>query len=112
MSGPISGTFFKPVTPNTIFVAANTRTNHTDIDELAVQTFYLSNSSQPNDGNEILTGLRLLLDPSVKLYLVPSQNAIVMRGTADELLLAQKLINDLRPCPARGCGGRSRPRSQ
>ena len=92
--GTISGTFFKAVTPNTLFVAANTRTNHTDIDELAVQTFYLSNSSQPNDGNEILTGLRLLLDPSVKLYLVPSQNAIVMRGTADELLLAQKLIND------------------
>ena len=92
--GTLSGTFFKVVTPNTLFVAANTRTNHTDIDELAVQTFYLSNSSQPNDGNEILTGLRLLLDPSVKLYLVPSQNAIVMRGTSDELLLAQKLIND------------------
>ena len=30
----------------------------------------------------------------MKLYLVPSQNAIVMRGTTDELLLAQKLIND------------------
>ena len=59
-----------------------------------MQTFYLQNSSQPNDGNEILTGLRLLLDPSVKLYLVPSQNAIVMRATTDQLLLAQKLIND------------------
>jgi general secretion pathway protein D len=92
--GTISGTFYKPVTPNTIFVAQNTRTKRTDLDELAVQTFYLSNSSQANDGNEILTGLRLLLDPSVKLYLVPSQNAIVMRGTSDELLLAQKLIND------------------
>ena len=92
--GTISGTFYKPVTPNTIFVAQNTRTKRTDLDELAVQTFYLSNSSQANDGNEILTGLRLLLDPSVKLYLVPSQNAIVMRGTTDELLLAQKLIND------------------
>ena len=92
--GTISGTFFKTVTPNTLFVASNTRTKHTDMDELAVQTFYLANSSQANDGNEILTGLRLLLDPSVKLYLVPSQNAIVMRGTADELLLAQKLIND------------------
>ena len=92
--GTLSGTFYKPVTANTVFVAQNTRTKRTDLDELAVQTFYLSNSSQANDGNEILTGLRLLLDPSVKLYLVPSQNAIVMRGTADELLLAQKLIND------------------
>ena len=30
----------------------------------------------------------------MKLYLVPSQNAIVMRATPDQLLLAQKLIND------------------
>ena len=92
--GTVSGTFYKPVTQNTIFVAQNSRTKRTDLDDLAVQTFYLQNSSQPNDGNEILTGLRLLLDPSVKLYLVPSQNAIVMRATSDQLLLAQKLIND------------------
>ena len=92
--GTISGTFYKAVTPNTIFVAQNTRTKRTDLDELAVQTFYLANSSQANDGNEVLTGLRLLLDPSAKLYLVPSQNAIVVRATTDELLLAQKLIND------------------
>jgi general secretion pathway protein D len=92
--GTVSGTFYKPVTQNTIFVAQNSRTKRADLDDLAVQTFYLQNSSQPNDGNEILTGLRLLLDPSVKLYLVPSQNAIVMRATTDQLLLAQKLIND------------------
>jgi general secretion pathway protein D len=92
--GTIAGTFYKPVTSNTIFVAQNSRTKRTDLDELAVQTFYLQNTSQPNDGNEILTGLRLLLDATVKLYLVPSQNAIVMRGTTDQLMLAQKLIND------------------
>ena len=92
--GTLAGTFYKPVTPNTIFVAQNTRTKHTDLDELSVQTFYLSNAAQATDGNEILTGLRLLLDPQVKLYLVPSQNAIVMRATTDQLLLAEKLIND------------------
>jgi general secretion pathway protein D len=92
--GTLSGTFYKPVTANTIFVAQSTRTKHTDLDDMAVQTFYLSNSATANDGNEILTGLRLLLDPSTKLYLVPSQNAIVMRSTVDQLLLAEKLIND------------------
>ena len=92
--GVIAGTFYKPITDNTIFVAQNSRTKRTDLDELAVQTFYLSNSSQPNDANEILTGLRQILDPQVKLYLVPSQNAIVMRATTDQLLIAQKLIND------------------
>jgi general secretion pathway protein D len=90
-----SGTFFKPVTNNTIFVAQNTRTKRTDLDEQAVQTFYLANASQQADANEIVVGIRNLLDPSVKIYLVPSQDAIVMRATPDQLLLAQKLINDL-----------------
>jgi len=93
--GAIAGTFWKPVTSNTILVAQNTRTKRTDLDNLAVQTFYLTNASQQNDANEVTTALRNLLDPSVKVYLVPSQNAIVMRATTDQLLLAQKLINDL-----------------
>ena len=95
IAGTLAGTFYKPVTPNTIFVAQNNRQNRTDLDELAVQTFYLTNASQQNDANEILTAIRNLLDPSVKIYLVPSQNAIVMRATPDQLLLAQKLLADL-----------------
>jgi general secretion pathway protein D len=93
--GTLSGTFYKPVTPNTIFVAANTRAKRTDLDEQAVQTFYLTNAAQQNDANELVVAIRNLLDPSVKIYLVPSQNAIVMRATPDELLIAQKLLNDL-----------------
>jgi general secretion pathway protein D len=93
--GVISGTFWKPVTPNTIFVAQNTRTKHTDLDPLSIQTFYLSNASQQNDANEVVVALRNLLDPSIKVYLVPSQNAIVMRATPDQLLLAGQVIDDL-----------------
>ncbi len=93
--GTVSGTFYKPVTSNTIFVAQNTRIKRTDLDEQAIQTFYLTNVSQQNDANEVVVGIRNLLDPSVKIYLVPSQNAIVMRATPDQLLLAEKLINDL-----------------
>jgi len=93
--GTIAGTFYKPVTSNTIFVAQNTRTKRTDLDEVAVQTFYLTNASQQADANEIQTAIRNLLDPSIKINLVPSQNAIVMRATPDQLLLAQKLLNDL-----------------
>jgi general secretion pathway protein D len=93
--GTVSGTFYKPVTNNTIFIAQNTRTKRTDLDEQAVQTFYLTNSTAQNDANEVVVAIRNLLDPSVKIYLVPSQNAIVMRATPDQLLLAEKLINDL-----------------
>jgi general secretion pathway protein D len=35
------------------------------------------------------------MDTTVKMQAVPSQNAIVMRGTPGQLLLAQKIIDDL-----------------
>ena len=92
--GTMSGTFWRPVTANTIFVAQNTRIKRTELDEQAVQTFYLTNAWQQNDLNDVQTALRNVLT-SAKIYGVASQNAIVMRGTPDELLLAQKLINDL-----------------
>ncbi len=92
--GVSSGTFWHPVTPNTIFVAMNTRAKRQELEEEAVQTFYLANTAQQNDLNDIQTALRNLL-VNAKLYGVPSQSAIVMRATPDELLLAQKLINDL-----------------
>lgn len=93
--GTLSGTFYKPVTSNTIFVAQNNRTKRTELDDLAVQTFYLTNASQQSDANEVLTALRNVLDPSSKITLVPSQNAIILRATPDQLLLAHKLINDV-----------------
>lgn len=93
--GTVAGTFYKPVTANTIFVAQNNQQKRRDLEEQAVQTFYLTNASQQADGNEIVTAIRNLLDPTTKVYLVPSQNAIVMRATPDQLLLAQKLLNDL-----------------
>jgi len=92
--GTISNTFWRPVTENTLFVAANTRARHTELDEQAVQTFYLSNAWQQSDLTDVNTAIRNLM-PNVKAFGVPSQNAIVVRGTPDELLLVQKLINDL-----------------
>jgi general secretion pathway protein D len=92
--GTMSGTFWRPITQNTIFVAANTRSKRAELGEQAVQTFYLSNAWQQNDLNDVQTALRNVITDA-KVYGVASQNAIVMRATPDELLLAQKLINDL-----------------
>src|SRR6202034_1201036 len=92
--GVMSDTFWRPVTSNTIFIAQNSRTKRQELDEQAVQTFYLTNAWQQNDLNDVQTALRNVL-PNTKVYGVQSQNAIVMRGTPDELLLAQKLISDL-----------------
>jgi general secretion pathway protein D len=92
--GTMSNTFWRPVTSNTIFIAQNTRAKRTELDEQAVQTFYLTNAWQQNDLNDVQTALRNVLT-NIKVYGVASQNALVVRGTPDELMLAQKLINDL-----------------
>jgi general secretion pathway protein D len=92
--GTLSNTFWRPITENTIFVAQNSRSKHTELDEEAVQTFYLSNAWQQNDLNDVQTALRNVM-AQAKVYGVPSQNAIVVRATPDELILAQKIVNDL-----------------
>jgi hypothetical protein len=58
------------------------------------QTLYLTNLTQPNDANEIVTDLRNML-PNAKLYYVASQGAISLRGSAEEIALAQKILSDL-----------------
>lgn len=89
-----SGTFWKPVTRSTIFVAADTRTKRQQLEQQAIRVLYLANATQQNDLNDIQTALRNVL-PNAKLYGVQSQDAIVIRGTPDELLLAAQLIDDL-----------------
>jgi type II secretory pathway component GspD/PulD (secretin) len=58
------------------------------------QTLYLTNLTQQGDANDIQTDLRNML-PMAKLYYVPSQSAISVRGTPEDIQLAQKIISDL-----------------
>jgi general secretion pathway protein D len=97
--GEISNTFWKPVTHNTIFVAQDSRAKRQALSQQAVQIFYLKHVSQQNDFTDIQTALRNVFQ-TAKLYGVASQNAIMMRGTPDELQLAKILIAGLdRPKP-------------
>ena len=59
------------------------------------QTFYLTNTSQLGAANEILVALRNLLPANVKIYMVGSQNAIIVQAGPDQLAAAQKLIREL-----------------
>jgi type II secretory pathway component GspD/PulD (secretin) len=71
-------------------VAANAR-----VDSRPFQTFYLTNVSAQNDANEVTLAVRNLLPPEAKVFLVGNQNAIAVRGTPDQVALAQKIISDL-----------------
>ena len=89
-----SKAFVKPVTENTLFVIPDQPQKRRDYEEEVVRTFYLSNTVQPQDLTEIVTGLRQLLDLK-RIQQVNSQNAIIVRDTPDKLMLAEKMIRDI-----------------
>jgi len=60
-----------------------------------LQTFYFTNVSQPSDANEIFTAVRNLSSTDVRIAFLLGQNALSVRGTPEQLLLAQKIVNDL-----------------
>lgn len=59
-----------------------------------IRTFFLTNASEQNDFNDVQTALRNVL-PKAKIYGIQVQGAITVRGTAEDLETAQKLIADL-----------------
>src|SRR5467141_346332 len=89
-----SKSVWKPVTENIIFVFPDQPQKRRDYEEQVIKTFYLSNTVQPQDLTEIVTGLRQLLDLK-RIQQLNSQNAIIVRDTPDKLLLAGKMINDI-----------------
>jgi general secretion pathway protein D len=89
-----SKAFWKPVTENIIFVIPDQPQKRRDYEEEMVKTFYLSNTFQPQDITEIVTGLRQLLDLK-RIQQLNSQNAIIVRATPDALLLMEKMIHDI-----------------
>src|SRR6202171_3439458 len=89
-----SKAFWKPVTENIILVIPDQPQKRRDYEEQVVKTIYLSNTFQPQDITEIVTGLRQLLDLK-RIQQVNSQNAIIVRDTPDKLLLAEKMIRDI-----------------
>lgn len=89
-----SRAFWRPVTPNTIFVASDTPAKRKELEQSVVRTFYLSSLSQPNELQDVVNILRTLLDTQ-RLQQFPAQHAIVMRGTPAQIVVADKLIKDL-----------------
>ena len=89
-----SKTFWRPVTANTIYVAANTKSKRTEVEQQVLRTFYISNLSSATELQDITNALRTVLELQ-RIQMLPTQAAIVVRGTIDQVTLAEKLINDI-----------------
>jgi general secretion pathway protein D len=87
-------TFWRPVTPNTIFVAADNPAKRKDLEQSVIKTFYMANLSQPTELQDIVNALRQILEIN-RIQPLPTQQALVVRGTPDQIALAQKLVTDL-----------------
>src|SRR6266436_7668843 len=89
-----SKTFWRPVTRNTIFIAQDNPAKRKELDQSVIKTFYLSNLSQATELQDIVNAMRTLLEVS-RMQQLQSQNAIIVRGTPDQIALAQRLVDDL-----------------
>jgi general secretion pathway protein D len=89
-----SRTFWRPVTPNTIFVAQDTQAKRRELEQNVVKTFYLGNVSAPTDLQDMVNAIRTVLEVQ-RIQQIPSQSAIVIKGTPDQLALASKMIDDI-----------------
>ena len=58
------------------------------------QTLHLSNSTGQHDANDIQTDLRNML-PRARMYFIKTGNAISIRGSAEDIALAQKILADI-----------------
>src|ERR1022692_2815508 len=89
-----SKTFWRPVTVNTIFVAQDNPAKRKELEQSVLKTFYLQNLSQPTELQDVVNAIRAVLDVQ-RVQQLLSQNALVVRGTPDQIALAEKLVDDL-----------------
>jgi type II secretory pathway component GspD/PulD (secretin) len=61
---------------------------------MAYKTFYLNNLTSRDDANDVQTDLRNMI-PAAKLFYVSSQNALSIRGSEEDIALAQKILADM-----------------
>jgi general secretion pathway protein D len=87
-------TFWQPALPNTIFVASDTAGKRKELQNNVMKTFYLKNVSNPTELQEAANTVKGMLDVS-RIQLVPTQSAIILRGTQAQMILAEKLFSDI-----------------
>jgi hypothetical protein len=61
----------------------------------SIETFYLKTLSQQEGANELAVAVRNILPQDAKICFVPNQNAFIVLGTPEEIVLVRQIISDL-----------------
>jgi general secretion pathway protein D len=95
----LSKMYWKPLSANTIFVTNDNPTKRRDYEEQVLKTIYLHNSSSPQEFQEVVNAVRTVPELT-KVFPDTAQYAIVLKGEADRVALAEKIAHDLdKPRP-------------
>jgi len=90
----LTHTFWKPISTNTIFVSEDNITKRNEYADEVVKVFYVTNATSVQEFQEIATAIRTV--PEIRrVFTYAAQKAIIVRGTVDQVSLAEKLIHDL-----------------
>jgi general secretion pathway protein D len=95
----VTHSFWKPMSPNTIFVTQENPTKRREYEDQVVKVFYLSNITAPQELQEVITTLRQVVEVT-KLFNYSTQNAIIVKAEPARMALVEKIIGDLdKPRP-------------
>jgi general secretion pathway protein D len=90
----ITKSYWKPLSANTIFITMDNPNKRRDYEEQVAKVFYLSNVSTPQELQEIVNAVRSVADIQ-RFFPYNAQNAIIAKGSADQVALAEKILHDL-----------------
>jgi general secretion pathway protein D len=90
----LTHTFWKPISQNTIFVTEDNVTKRRDYEDEVVKVFYVTNVTSVQEFQEIATTIRTVAEIR-RVFTYNAQKALIVRGTADQVALTEKLIHDL-----------------
>jgi general secretion pathway protein D len=90
----LTRTFWKAITPNTIFVAEDNVTKRRDYEDDVVKVFYVTNATTVQEFQEIATAIRTVAEIR-RVFTYNAQRAMIVRDTVDKVALAEKLVHDL-----------------
>ncbi len=89
-----SKTFWRPLSSNTIIVSADSGSKRKELQQSVMKTFYLRNAATPADLQQAAGTLKGILDIS-HIQVTPELRSLTLRGTPDQMVLAQKLLGDI-----------------
>ena len=90
----LTKSFWKPLSPNAIFVTMDNTNKRRDYEEEVTRVFYLTNITAQADLTAISTVARTVGDCQ-RVFPFEPLNAIVAKCTGDRMALTEKLIHDL-----------------